>query len=69
MHTEINIMECQKLNRRAHEEVVIFIEKIFFKKDKLDNVGKFNSIEFPNLMTSIQPVSASPELRDWQNEG
>ena len=63
MHTEINIMECQKLNRRAYEEFVIFIEKNSFEKDKLDNGGKFNCIEFPNLMTSIEPV-AWPGLID-----
>ena len=57
-------MECQKLNRRAHEEVVIFISEISFEKDKLDNGGEFDCTEFPKLMTSIQPVSASPELRD-----
>ena len=56
-------MECQKLNRRAYEEFVIFIEKNSFEKDKLDNGGKFNCIEFPNLMTSIEPV-AWPGLID-----
>ena len=57
MHTEINNMECQKLNRRAHEEFVTFISKISFEKDKLDNGGKINCIEFPKLMTSIEPVA------------